>query len=79
MAKLLYVGTHSTGDPTRAAMPFVAANGAIEAGHEPSIALLIDGTLLMKDVITENITPVAFPPLKEIMGATIANKTLIYV
>ena len=79
MAKLLFVGTHSSDDPTRASMPFIGANGATEAGHEPTVALLIDATLLMKDVIADSISPVGFPPLKEIMATTIANKTPIHV
>ncbi len=33
MANLLFITTHSTDDPTRAAMAFIAANGAKEAGH----------------------------------------------
>ena len=37
MAKLLYVGTHATDDPTRATFPFLMAKGAIEAGHEAGI------------------------------------------
>ncbi len=70
MAKLLYMSTHGTDDPTRASLAFIAANGAKEAGHEPLVALLIDGTFLMKDTIVESITPVGFPPLKEIMATT---------
>lgn len=34
MAKLLFVGTYGSDNPTRAAMPFMSAAGALEAGHE---------------------------------------------
>ncbi len=34
MAKVLFVGTHGTDDPTRATFPFMEAKGVIEAGHE---------------------------------------------
>jgi len=40
MAKLLYVGTFATDDPTRATMPFIAASGALDRGHEPMIVML---------------------------------------
>jgi predicted peroxiredoxin len=45
MARLLYVGTHGTDDPTAATFPFLMAKGAIEAGHETGIILMgeIDG------------------------------------
>ena len=79
MAKLLYVGTYGTDSPTKASMPFITAGGAAEAGHEPMIALLLENTTVMKDVIADNIVGVGFPPLKEIMAGVIANKTPIYV
>ena len=79
MAKLLYVGTHGTDDPTRASMPFISASGATEAGHEPSIALLIESVVLLKDGVADNVTGVGFPVLGEIMSGVIANKTPIYV
>ncbi len=79
MARILYSGTHGTEDPTRASMPFIAANGAKEAGHDPVIALSIDAVLLMKDTVVENIHPVAFPALREIMATTLKNQTPIHV
>jgi predicted peroxiredoxin len=42
MAKILFTGTHGSDDPTRATMPFHMAKGAIEAGHEVSISLMVD-------------------------------------
>lgn len=79
MAKLLYIGTHGTDDPTRAGLPFIGANGATEAGHEPSIALLGDAAYLLKESIRDVVHPVGFPPLSEIMAATFANKTPIHI
>ena len=40
MAKLLYVGTYGTDDPTRATFPFLMAKGAIDAGHETAVTLM---------------------------------------
>ena len=79
MAKLLYMTTHGTDDPTRASLAFVGAAGAQDAGHEPTVALLIDATFLMKDQIRDSITPVGFAPLKELMATVIANGTPIHV
>jgi len=37
MAKLLFIGTSGSSDPTQAVMPLVMARGALEAGHEAKI------------------------------------------
>ena len=79
MAKLLYVTTHGTDDPTRAGLAFVGANGATEAGHQPTVALIADAATLVKDVVRESIHPVGFPPLSEIAAITFANQTPIFV
>ena len=39
MAKLLFAGTASSDDPTRAALPFLGAKGALESGHEAEVSL----------------------------------------
>ena len=66
MAKLLYIGTHGTDDPTRATMPFLMAKGAIEGGNEAGIILMGDGAVLIKDSIVANIQGFGVPPLKEL-------------
>lgn len=79
MARLLYVGTHGVGDPTRAGLVFVAANGAKEAGHEAVIALVGDGVLLMNEIIAKNTVPVGWPPVKELMATSISHNIPIHV
>ena len=66
MAKLLYIGTHGTDDPTRATFPFLMAKGAMEAGHEAGIILMGDGATLIKDSIVAQIQGVGVPSLKEL-------------
>lgn len=46
MAKFLIVGTFATDDPARATLPFIAASGALDRGHEPKIVLMGKGALL---------------------------------
>ncbi len=79
MAKLLYSGTHGTDDPTLASLPFIAANGAKEAGHEPLIVLFGEATHLMRSGTEGGVQGVGFPPLKDVLATTIANGTPIYV
>jgi predicted peroxiredoxin len=79
MARLLYVGSHGVGDPTRAGLVFVQANGAKEAGHDAVIALVGDGVLLMNDTIAKNTVPVGWPPVKELMTTSISYHIPIHV
>jgi predicted peroxiredoxin len=67
MAKLLYLGSHGVEDPTRAGLVFVGANGARDAGHEATVALVGDATLLMKDVIAAAAVPVGWPPVADLL------------
>ena len=79
MASILFQGTRGSDDPTLAAMPFIGANGAIEAGHQASIVLIAEATVVMKDVIANAITPVGFPPLKEHIAKAIENHIPIHI
>lgn len=79
MASILAVGTHASDDPTRAALPFLLANGAVEAGHRATVVLIGDATLIMKDVIAENVTPVGWPVLKEHVATAIQKQIPIHV
>ena len=79
MAKLLYFSTNGSENPTKAALPFLGANGAVEAGHEAEIILFGDAVVVMKDSVANAIVPVGWPPLKDLMATTIQNKVPVYV
>ena len=79
MARILYIGTHGIEDPTRASFPFFLARGAVQAGHEPRIMLMLDGVVLMKDLIVQNIQPVGLPSLKELMGFAVEHQIPVTV
>ncbi|MBI2951658.1 hypothetical protein HYY27_06155, partial [bacterium] len=57
MAKLLFMGVHGSADPTNAAMPFIMANGAAEAGHEAQIVLANEAVCLMSQAVADNLMP----------------------
>jgi predicted peroxiredoxin len=71
--------TNGSENPTKAVLPFLNANGAVEAGHEPAITLFGDAVVLMKESVANAVIGVGWPPLKDLMATTIANKTPIYV
>ena len=79
MPKLLFTGTHGSDDPTRATMPFHAAKGALDAGFEVSISLMVDGPLVLKDSIRDAITGFATPPLKDLFQLAVDRGVRVYV
>ena len=79
MARILYVGTSGSDDPTRAGLPFNFANGALEAGHQPEIFLAGEAAYLMKESIAKALNPVAMPPLGEMMQKVFEAKVPIWV
>jgi uncharacterized protein len=79
MASVLYTSTFGSDDPTRATIAFVAALGALDAGHQAQIALLGEATYLMKDYIVEQIHGVGWGALKDLLTRVIAQGVPIYV
>jgi predicted peroxiredoxin len=79
MARILYVGTSGSDDPTRAGLPFNFAMGALDAGHQPEIFLAGEAAYLMKDSVMSAVVPVAMPALKEMVDAVVAKHVPIYV
>ena len=67
MTKILFVATHGTEDPTRASFPFMEAKGAVEAGHETGVILMMEAAPLIKDHIAAQVHGVGVPPLKELI------------
>src|SRR5207249_3695580 len=53
VASLLFVGTHATDDPTKAALPFLCATGALANKIDVAVALLAEAPYLMKDEIAK--------------------------
>lgn len=78
MGKLLYVGTYGSDDPTRATMPFIAASGALDAGHEPGIVLMGEAVYLANDAVVDGVHGVGFPPLRQLMTKVLNNDVPIY-
>lgn len=79
MAKIFFIGSHGSENPTKAVFPFILANGAIEAGHQAEISLFGDAVVLMKDAVVDSVVPVGWPPLKELLATATKNGVPIYV
>jgi predicted peroxiredoxin len=80
MAKLVYIATHGTDDPTKACMPFhFAVNGAIPEGIEAEIVLAGDASLLIQDRTIDAVVPIGMPPLKDLMQTAVDRGVPIHV
>ena len=79
MASELFIGLHGSEDPTKATLPFLMANGALDAGYQTAIVLIGDAVVLMNSTVADNVHGVGFPPLKELMVKIFAAKVPIYI
>lgn len=79
MARILFVGTHGTDDPTKATFPFLLAKGAIEAGHETGIILQGEAAPLIKDNIAAQVQGIGVPSLKELAEFLVTQNVRITV
>jgi predicted peroxiredoxin len=77
MAKILYVGTSGTDDPTRAGFPFNFALGAVEAGHAPEIFIAGEAAYLVKQEIASAVFPVGMPPLAEMIRKIVEHRVFV--
>ena len=77
--RVLIKSAWGSDDPTKAAFAFLHANAFAEAGHEVRIFLLGEAVNLMKDELSNAVTPVGWPPLADIMQKTVAHRIPISV
>ena len=76
--KIFMKSAWGSDDPTKAAFPFLHGTALAEAGHEVQIFLLGEAVNLMRESVLNAVTPVGWPPLKEIMLKVLANNIQIY-
>jgi predicted peroxiredoxin len=79
MAKLAFVATHGSENPTKACFPFLQAKNAVEAGIEAELSLIGDAVVLMRKEVRDSVVPVGWPPLSELFDAVVEHKVPIYV
>ena len=79
MSKLLCVGTYGTDDPTRATMPFIAASGALDKGHEPMIVLMGEAVYLLKEGVVDTVQGIGFPPLSKFINKMLKHEVPFYI
>lgn len=79
LAHILFTGTFGSDDPTRATFPLLAARGALEGGHQATIALVGEAVYLMKTQIVDSLNAVGWPNAGEILRELVAAGVMFYV
>ena len=77
--KFLLIGLCGSENPTRANFPFVWAAALRGAGHDVRIELAGDATVLMRTVVSNNVTPVGWPPFSQALAKVVELKIPIFV
>ena len=79
MAKILVHITRGPEDPTRAALGFLVARSASEAGHDVSLFLAGDGVQLLRKPVLESLVGLGTGSLRESYDALTAAGAKFYV
>lgn len=79
MSTLLVQITSGPNDPTRAALGFLVAKTAIEAGHQVTVFLAGDGVALMRDGVLDNLIGLGTGKLRDHFDAFAAGGGRVYV
>lgn len=79
MAKILVHITRGPEDPTRAALGFLVARSASEAGHDVSLFLAADGVQLLREPVLDSLVGLGTGSLRESYDALTARGAKFYV
>ena len=79
MGSLLVHLTHGPEAPTRAALAFLVAKAAVEAGHEVHVFVAGDGVQLLRTATTDAVTGIGTGSLRESLDAVVAGGGRLYV
>jgi hypothetical protein len=76
--KIMMKSAWGSDDPTRASFVFAHGLALAETGHEVQIFLTGEATYLMRDVTTNAIFPVGWPPLSEMRDKVVAKRIPVF-
>lgn len=79
MGSLLVHITHGPDAPTRAALGFLVAKSASDAGHEVAVFCAGDAAYLLKDAVIEHTKGIGTGALSDSLPAVVSNGVPIYV
>ena len=79
VAKLLVHLTRGPEDPSRAALAFLVARAAVDAGHDVSLFLAADAVQLLREAVLDNLVGLGTGSLRESYDVLRAGGARFYV
>jgi len=79
MAKILVHITHGPEHPTRAALGFHVAKGALDEGHEVTMMLAGDGVQLMRDGVIDHLAGLGTGNLRQLYDVIVSGGVKFYL
>jgi uncharacterized protein len=79
VAKLLVHATRGPEDPSRAALAFLVAKAATDAGHEVSLFLAADAVQLLREPVLDSLVGLGTGSLREHYDGLVAAGARFYV
>ena len=77
--RFLLIGLNGSENPTRANFPFVWAVALREKGYDVRLELAGDATVLMRNAVSNSVTPVGWPPFRQALAKVVELKIPIFV
>jgi predicted peroxiredoxin len=78
MGSLLVHVTHGPEAPTRAALAFLVAKAAVDAGHEVHVFVAGDGVQLLREATADAVQGIGTGSLRESLDAVVAGGGKVY-
>jgi predicted peroxiredoxin len=79
MAKLLFISTNGSENPTKASLALLLAKAAVEEGHQVKLALAGDSAVNIRDTVINSIQGVGLPSYKELFAFLVEKKVNVFV
>jgi predicted peroxiredoxin len=79
MAKLLFISTCGSENPTKATLPLLLAKAAVEEGHEVKLVLVGDAAVNIRDAVIDAIRGVGLPTYRELFDFAVGKKVDVFV
>ena len=79
MAKILFMSSSGSENPTKATLPLLLAKAAVEEGHQVQVVLAGDAAVNIRDSVVENVHGMGLPPYKELLDFLVSKKVNVFV
>ena len=79
MAMMMAASTVGSDDPTRAALPLLSAQGALDSGNDAEVFMVGEAVYMMKAAIADAMNPVGWPNVGELIRDLVSRNVRFYI